>query len=75
MEVLTTRDFTPQNTERDDRRVMSFNAWCQLNGLSRDTGKRIFKSGRGPKVLQLSTRRIGITFAANREWQQARERA
>jgi predicted DNA-binding transcriptional regulator AlpA len=61
--------------EHDDRRVMSFNQWCELNGFSRDTGRRLIKIGQGPKVLQLSERRIGITIAANRAWQQARERA
>ena len=60
--------------EHDDRRVMSFKQWCELNGFSKDTGRRIIKGGQGPKVLQLSDRRIGITIAANREWQQARER-
>jgi predicted DNA-binding transcriptional regulator AlpA len=60
--------------ERDDRRVMSFYQWCELNGFSKDTGRRLIKTGQGPKVLQLSPRRIGITVAANREWQQARER-
>jgi hypothetical protein len=74
MDLSTTRNLTAHNLERDDRRVMSFAAWCQLNGFSRDTGRRLFKSGRGPKIIQLSERRIGITFAANREWQQARER-
>jgi hypothetical protein len=61
--------------ERDDRRVMTFGEWCELNAISRETGKRIIKSGRGPTVLQLSPRRIGITIAANRSWQQAMERA
>jgi hypothetical protein len=60
---------------RDDLLVLTFREWCALNGISRDTGKRIIKSGRGPKVLQLAPRRIGITIAANRSWQQAMERA
>jgi hypothetical protein len=34
----------------------------------------LIKAGQGPKILQLSPRRIGITVRANREWQQARER-
>jgi hypothetical protein len=62
-------------SERDDRRVMTFAEWIELNALSRDTARRLFKSGQGPRVLQLSSRRIGITVAANREWQLARERA
>jgi hypothetical protein len=60
-------------TDRDDR-VLTLATWCKLNTFSLDTGKRLIKSGQGPRVLQLSSRRIGITVAANREWQQARER-
>jgi predicted DNA-binding transcriptional regulator AlpA len=72
---LSTHNLAAHDSERDDRRVMTLTEWCQLNSFSVDTGKRLIKSGRGPRVLQLSDRRIGITVAANREWQQARERA
>jgi hypothetical protein len=72
---LSVHQTAEHNSERDDRRVLSFSDWCKLNNISADTGKRLIKSGRGPRVLQLSDRRIGITVAANREWQQARERA
>jgi hypothetical protein len=37
--------------------------------------RQLIQAGKGPKILQLSPRQIGITVAANREWQQARERA
>jgi hypothetical protein len=66
---------TERNPALDDQRVMTVDQWCQLNGFSWWTGHRLIKSGQGPKILQLSPRRIGITVAANREWQQARERA
>jgi hypothetical protein len=59
---------------RDDCRVLSFAEWCAINNLSLWTGRRLLKAGRGPKILQLSERRIGVTVRANREWQQARER-
>jgi predicted DNA-binding transcriptional regulator AlpA len=69
----------PQNEQRhsgrDDHRVMTFREWCELNAFSKDTGRRLINTGQGPKILQLSERRIGITVAANREWQRARERA
>jgi hypothetical protein len=61
--------------QRDDRRVMSFAEWCDLNNISVWTGRRLIKAGLGPKILQLSPRRIGISVAANRAWQAARERA
>jgi hypothetical protein len=62
-------------SECADDRVLTFGAWCELNAISADTGRRIIRSGNGPRVVQLHKRRIGITVAANREWQQARERA
>jgi predicted DNA-binding transcriptional regulator AlpA len=68
---------TPREAERhrDDQRVMSFAQWCEFNGFSQRTGWRVIKAGKGPKVTQLSDRRIGITVANNRAWQQSRERA
>jgi predicted DNA-binding transcriptional regulator AlpA len=59
----------------DDMRVMTLRQWCEVNGFSWWTGQRLIKAGHGPKILQLSPRRVGITVRANREWQQARERA
>jgi predicted site-specific integrase-resolvase len=55
--------------------VLSFDEWCAINNLSVWTARRLIKAGKGPKILQLSPRRIGVTVRANREWQQARERA
>jgi hypothetical protein len=52
----------------DDDRVLSFSQWCELNGFSRDTGRRLRKSGTGPVFTQLSDRRIGITVGNNRAW-------
>jgi hypothetical protein len=53
-------------------RVLSFRQWCDLNGLSPATGRRILKTGRGPKITKLSDRRIGITLEANADWQASR---
>jgi predicted DNA-binding transcriptional regulator AlpA len=61
-------------TDRDDR-VLTLRQWCALNSLSFDTGKRIIKSGQGPRVMQLSSRRIGIRVSDNRAWQEGRLRA
>ena len=58
----------------DDQRVMTFAQWCEVNGFSLDTGRRLIKRGEGPKIVQLSPRRIGITVRANREWQNSRVR-
>jgi hypothetical protein len=56
----------------EDDRVMSFGQWCQLNGFSRKTGERIVAAGNGPKFIQLSERRKGVTVAENRRWQASR---
>jgi hypothetical protein len=58
----------------DDMRVLTFAQWCQLNNFSEATGNRILKSGDGPKVVQLSTRRRGIRVIDNRKWQEANAR-
>jgi hypothetical protein len=58
----------------DAHRIMSFRQWCELNGISLATGRRIISAGIGPVIIQLSARRIGITFAANAAWQASRAR-
>jgi predicted DNA-binding transcriptional regulator AlpA len=55
-------------------RVLSFPMWCDLNGFSIATGRRIINAGNGPPVLQLSPRRIGIKESANAAWQASRAR-
>jgi hypothetical protein len=59
----------------DDQRIMTFAQWCEVNGFSLDTGRRLRKAGKGPIFTQVSDRRIGVTVANNRKWQAARERA
>jgi hypothetical protein len=56
----------------DDDRVMSFDDWCELNDFSRSTGQRIIASGRGPRFIQLSEKRKGVTVGENRRWQESR---
>ena len=51
----------------DDNRVLSFHQWCELNGFSPATGRRIINAGNGPIITQLSPRRIGVTVANNDE--------
>jgi hypothetical protein len=57
-----------------DDQVLDFGQWCRLNAVSPRTGRRILASGSGPRVTQLSEKRIGVTIRANREWQQSRVR-
>jgi len=63
-----------RETALSQHRVLSFLDWCWLNGISVATGRRILKSGKGPTITRLSTRRIGITVANNARWQQTLER-
>jgi hypothetical protein len=56
----------------DDDRVLSFIEWCELNGFSRSTGQRVIASGKGPRFIQLSEKRKGVTVGENRRWQGSR---
>jgi hypothetical protein len=58
---------------QNDDQVMSFAQWCELNGFSQPTGKRVLARG-DCEYIQLSARRIGITVRGNREYQQSRTR-
>jgi hypothetical protein len=53
-----------------DNAVMSFRQWCELNGFSPATGRRILASAERPIVLQLSANRIGIRHSDNLRWQE-----
>lgn len=63
-----------QELSQLDDRVLTFPQWCELNGFSVPTGQRIRNAGNGPKFVQLSPRRIGVTVGENRRWQQSRAR-
>jgi hypothetical protein len=65
-------DKSASNIGVDDDRVMSFDDWCKLNGFSRSTGQRLIADGRGPRFIQLSERRKGVTVGENRRWQTSR---
>ncbi len=74
---MTLQETERRQSERDranPNRVLGFRQWCQLNGFSESTGRRIINAGTGPVFLQLSARRIGVTIAANRAWQESRVR-
>ena len=59
----------------NDAQFLTFFEWCQLNRFSESTGRRILASGDGPVVTQLGPKRIGVTVANNRRWQQMRARS
>jgi hypothetical protein len=59
----------------DDQRVLTFREWCQFNRFSVSTGRRLIRAGQGPIITRISDRKLGVTVANNRRWQQSRERA
>jgi hypothetical protein len=59
----------------DDDRVMPFRLWCEVNGFSEATGRRLRRAKRGPVFTQISDRRIGVTVRNNRIWQESRAKA
>ena len=38
-------------------------------------GRRLIRNGKGPRIVQLSPRTIGVTVKDDREWTEARIRA
>jgi hypothetical protein len=58
----------------NDSQVLTLRQWCALNNISLRTGRRILSAPGGPIITQLSAKRVGITVANNRSWQQSRER-
>jgi predicted DNA-binding transcriptional regulator AlpA len=61
------RDYNP-----DMARVMSLATFLERNNLSKATLWRLRKAGKGPQVVQIGERRLGVTFAAEHAWQEAR---
>jgi hypothetical protein len=66
---------TPLPAAMHDEQVMLPDEWAALNRLSARSARRILAGPDSPDVVQLSERRVGITFAANRKWQARRIRA
>jgi hypothetical protein len=70
VETLTQRlDARPH-----DDKVMTFSQWCELNGIAETTGREIRASGEGPRFIQISDNRIGVSYRENRRWQETRFR-
>ena len=59
----------------DDLRVLTLPQCAEILGVSKDTLLRLIKKDNGPKITDISDRRIGITVGNLRRWQQSRERA
>ena len=60
--------------EHSPRRHIPFKKWCKLKGFSESTGRRILKSGKGPKVSRLTEKLVSIREDHDAEWEDARVR-
>ena len=62
------------DVDPDDRVIPGgIRGWAALNGFSLETGRRIIDRGE-VEVLNLSPRRKGITYGANKRWRASRTR-
>jgi len=59
----------------DDLKVLTLREWAALNTLSFETAKGLIAKGLGPRIVQLSARRVGVRVIDNRIWQESRLRA
>jgi hypothetical protein len=66
------RDLDPSG---DDLVLIPWGVWCKNKGISLDTGRRLRKAGKAPRITQISERRFGVTTADDREWTLARQGA
>jgi predicted DNA-binding transcriptional regulator AlpA len=65
---MTTGDVRPQNNN-----VIPFNTACEIADLSRSTMYRLINAGRGPRLLKLSERRVGVRRDDLDAWLASRE--
>jgi len=59
---------------REDMRVIRWKDWCESKGISRWAANRLRKSGKGPRIVHLGPRMIGVTVRDDREWTEAQIR-
>lgn len=70
---MTTGEVRPNEVPMSDRIVLRFADACEAAGMSPATMRRLVKAGRGPRVVRLSERRIGIRRADLEAWAASRE--
>lgn len=66
---MTTGEVRPQSNN-----VLPFDVACKIANLSRSTMYRLINAGRGPRVLKLSERRVGVRRDDLDAWLAGRER-
>jgi hypothetical protein len=58
----------------DDLKVLTLREWAAMNGISFIAAKRLIASGEGPRVIQISAKRIGIRMIDAARWSESRLR-
>jgi hypothetical protein len=53
---------------------MTLRQWWERNSLSKATAWRIIAAGEGPEIINLTRKRRGVTYGADRRWKAARTR-
>jgi hypothetical protein len=56
----------------NEHAVMPWPHFLARNGLSRSTGSRMRQEGKGPEVIKLSERLLGVSFRAEAKWRASR---
>ena len=56
--------------------ILTFQQWCNLAGLPESTARELRSRGQGPRCVNLTGKKLGVTLAEHRRWMKARmERA
>jgi hypothetical protein len=56
--------------------ILTFQEWCDMAGLPESTARELRARGQGPRCVNLTGKKLGITLADHRRWMKVRmERA
>ncbi|UIY40823.1 helix-turn-helix transcriptional regulator [Methylobacterium radiotolerans] len=68
MQAMTRGEVRAPHIIRPKSIVLNFRAACEAASLSVSTMRRLIAAGRGPQVIKLSDRRIGIRRSDLEAW-------
>ncbi|MGT2486067.1 helix-turn-helix transcriptional regulator [Methylobacterium oryzae CBMB20] len=75
MDGMTAGDARAPHIIRPTSIVLNFRAACEAASLSVSTMRRLIAAGRGPRVIKLSDRRIGVRRSDLEAWLASRNNA
>ena len=73
MRSMTTGAERASSPIQSERAVVRFQAACKEAGVSVSTMRRLIRAGRGPRLLRLSERCLGVRRGDLNEWLNSRE--